>query len=197
MKGNYIESHWNNVVVKTDFYVVKGIVENILDYLGFKNRYTFVAEPIADMHPGMSAKILLDRKPIGILGRVHPNISKEDIYVFELSMEALMIDIKPLKYKEISKYPSIHKDVAFIIDKQVNAQEIIEIIKKSAGRLLTNIEVFDVYIGDKIKENEKSIAYSLTFSDMNKTLTDEEINTLLDKIIHDVTTKANCKLRDF
>lgn len=197
MKGNYIYNHWHNITVTVDFYVIKGIVENLLDYLGFKNRYSFVVEPISDMHPGISAKILLDRKPIGIVGRVHPNISKEDIYVFEISMDALMTNIKPLKYKEISKYPSIHKDVAFIVNQDINAQEIMELIKKSAGRLLTNIEVFDVYIGDKIKENEKSIAYSLTFSDMNKTLTDEEINAVLDKIIMDVTKKANCKLRDF
>ena len=148
------------------------------------------------MHPGMSARILLDRKEIGIIGRIHPVLSKDDIYLFEIDMDALITNIKPLKYKEVSKYPSINKDLAFVVKKNVSANEISDIIKKSGGRLLTNIEVFDVYTGEKLENDEKSIAYSLTFNDPTKTLTEDEVNILFDKIIKDVESKLDAKLRN-
>ncbi len=195
MKGNYINSNWNNVNIKIDFYVLKGIVENLFNYLGFKNRYSFVVDNIADLHPGMSAKILLDRKEIGIIGRVHPSLNKDEIYVCEISMDKLLIAAKPIKYKEISKYPSINKDVAFIVDKDVASIDIVEIIKKAGGRLLTEVSVFDVYTGENVDRDKKSIAYSLTFNDPSKTLTDDEVNKLLEKIIKEVEIKVHGQLR--
>ena len=196
MNGNYINNSWHNIKISVDFYLIKGILENILDYLGLKNRYTLIAEEIPNMHPGMSARILLDRKEIGIIGRIHPVLAKDDIYLFEIDMDALITNIKPLKYKEVSKYPSINKDLAFVVKKDVSANEISDIIKKSGGRLLTNIEVFDVYTGEKLENDEKSIAYSLTFNDPTKTLTEEEVNILFDKIIKDVESKLDAKLRN-
>ena len=196
MKGNYINNNWQNIKIPVDFYLIKGILENILDYLGLKNRYSLIAEEIPNMHPGMSAKVLLDKKEIGIIGRIHPVLSKDDIYLFEISMDALMTGVKPLKYKEVSKYPSINKDLAFIVKKDVSSNEISEVIRKSGGRLLTNIEVFDVYTGEKVENDEKSVAYALTFNDPAKTLTEEEVNTLFEKIIKDVESKLNAKLRN-
>ena len=195
MKGNYINNNWNNTKIKIDFYLIKGILENLLDYLGLKNRYNFQVSDIPNMHPGMSAKILLDRNEIGIIGRIHPNDAKDEIYICELSMDSLVTNIKPIKYKEVSKYPSIIKDMAFIMPKEVEAKEVLDIIKKSGGRLLTDINIFDVYEGEHVLENEKSIAYSLTFNDSTKTLTDEEVNTLFEKIIKDVENKGY-KLRN-
>ena len=97
MSGNYIENAWSNTKVKGDFYTIKGIVENLLDYLGFKNRYTFEKGGSEDLHPGMSAKILVDRNEIGIIGRVHPRIKKDEIYVAEFNMSYLYEQkIKPL-----------------------------------------------------------------------------------------------------
>ena len=191
MKGNYINNNWQNIKIPVDFYLIKGILENILDYLGLKNRYSLIAEEIPNMHPGMSAKVLLDKKEIGIIGRIHPVLSKDDIYLFEISMDALMTGVKPLKYKEVSKYPSINKDLAFIVKKDVSSNEISEVIKKSGGRLLTNIEVFDVYTGEKVENDEKSVAYALTFNDPTKTLKEEEVNTLFEK------TKARDKKYKF
>ena len=195
MKGNYINNNWNNTKIKVDFYLIKGILENLLDYLGLKNRYSFTTSDIPNMHPGMSARVLLDRKEIGIIGRIHPTDSKDEIYICEISMDKLMTNIKPIKYKEISKYPSIIKDMAFIMPKDTEVKEVLDIIKKSGGRLLTDINIFDVYEGENIGDNEKSIAYSLTFNDSTKTLTDEEVNTLFEKIIKDVENKGY-KLRN-
>ena len=195
MKGNYLVNNWQNLRVKVDFYLVKGIVENLLDYLGLKNRYSFVVDTIPDLHPGISAKIILDREEIGIIGRVHPNVKKDEIYVFELSMNKLIKQIKPLKYKEASKYPSITKDMAFIVKKDVSSNDIQSIIKKVGGRLLTDIDVFDVYVGENIGEDEKSIAYTLTFSDSTRTLSDEEVTQLFRQIIEKVE-QTGAKLRD-
>ncbi len=197
MKGNYICNNWQNSIVKVDFYLIKGMVENILDYLGFKNRYTFTVDNISDMHPGMSATILLDREPIGIVGRVHPSLNKDDIFVAELSLTKIMgKQIKAIKYKESSKYPEIKKDLAFVVNKSVPSSELVNQIKKSGGRLLTNIDVFDIYTGENVKEDEKSIAYTLTFSDTTRTLLEDEVNTVFRKIIDEVENKCNARLRD-
>lgn len=197
MKGNYICNNWQNSVIKVDFYLIKGMVENILDYLGFKNRYTFTVDNTSDMHPGMSATILLDREPIGIVGRVHPSLSKDDIFVAELSLTKIMgKQIKAIKYKESSKYPEIKKDLAFVVNKSVPSSELVNQIKKSGGRLLTNIDVFDIYTGENVKEDEKSIAYTLTFSDATRTLLEDEVNTVFRKIIDEVENKCNARLRD-
>lgn len=194
MKGNYVVNSWNNSSVKVDFYLLKGIVENILDYLGFKNRYSFeVDKDIKELHPGISARILLDRKPIGIIGRIHPSLKKDDIYVCEMAINPLMVSIKPIKYKEANKYPEMVKDVAFVVDNELSNSEIEAVIKKSGGRILSNIEIFDIY--NNIENGKKSMAYKLTFIDPTRTLTDEEVMEVFNKIIEDVTSKLNAKLR--
>ena len=194
MKGNYLINEWQHTTTPCDFYTLKGIIENLLDYLGFKNRYTFVAETLPELHPGISAKILLDREEIGVIGRVHPSYKKDEIYVAELSMTKLYNkQIKPIKFKEASKYPEIVKDLAFVIDNEVESEVIKSQIKKSGGRLLDNIEVFDIY--NNIEEGKKSIAYKLTFKDSSKTLSDDEVMEVFNKIIKEVEEKTNAKLR--
>lgn len=194
--GNYISASWNNSKIKTDFYVIKGIVENLLDYLGLKNRYSFVISTEENLHPGISADIILDRQKVGFIGRVHPKLEKDEIYVLELSIDKLNVKIKPIKFKPASKLPSITKDLAFIVDKNVTSEEVEKLIKKSGSRMLTNIEVFDVYTGENVDKSKKSIAYKLTFTDMDKTLTDEEVMNVFNKIIDDVTSKMDAKLRN-
>ena len=196
MKGNYLSNNANSVKVKTDYYLIKGILENLLDYMGLKNRYSYEVKEIPNMHPYMSAVIKLDREEIGIIGRVHPSLKKDDIYVFEISLNKLMKPIKPIKFKEASKYPNIVKDLAFVVKKNTMSLEIESLIKKSGGRLLTDISVFDVYTGENVKEDEKSIAYSLTFNDPTRTLTEEEVMTVFNKIITDVEKTGKGKLRD-
>ena len=193
MKGDYITNSWRGSI-KVDFYLMKGIVENILDYLGFKNRYSFVKSNVSSLHPGIAADILLDRKRIGIMGRVHPSVCRDEVYVCELSLNALMTKVKPLKYREASKYPTIVKDIAFIVPKTMSSSEIETVIKKAGGRLLSDIKVFDVY--EKLDNDKKSIAYNLTFMDSNRTLTDEEVMNVFDNIIKKVTTTLDVELRD-
>ncbi len=186
--GNYINNNFLKINLKTDFYLLKGIVENILDYLGFKDRYVFKKDEINSMHPKRGAQIILDNEVIGFLGQIHPQINKKEIYVFEINVDKLLTKkVRAIKYKEICKYPSVNKDVAFILDNNITSEEIIKVIKKAGGKLLTNVEVFDVYRGENIDSNKKSIAFSLTFQDVTKTLSDEEVNTLFSNIITRVT----------
>lgn len=195
MKGNYVVNPWKKSVL-CDFYLMKGFVEDILTYFGFQNRYSFEVDTISDMHPGKSCRILLDRKPIGILGQVHPNICKDEVYVCEISLQALMQKVKPLKYKEASKYPSITKDVAFVVPREVPSSLIEATIKKAGGRLLNSISVFDVYEGEHIQENMKSIAYNLLFMAHDRTLTDDEVMQVFNQIIDKVISVHHAEVRD-
>ena len=194
MKGTYISNKVNNVNIKADFYLLKGIVENLLKYLGFKNRYSFEKIEVKELHPGVSAKILVDRNQIGIIGKVHPSIYKDDVYVAEISMTSLYeLSTKPLKYKEASKYPSIKKDVAFIVDNEITNKELEDLIKKAGGRLLDSIDIFDIY--RDIKPGKKSMAYNLTFKDDSRTLSDDEVMEVFNNIIEKVCKELNAELR--
>ena len=195
MSGNYITNSWNGNV-KVDFYLVKGILENLLDYMGYKGRYSFVKGSIIELHPGVQADIVIDGKRAGIIGKVHPNITKDDIYVFELDLDKLYGKSSKLKYKEAYKYPSISKDMAFIIDKDVLAGDIIKTIKKSSGSILKDVDVFDVYIDNKLDKNKKSLAFDLLYNGDNRTLTDEEVMQSFNKTIKEVESKHNAVLRN-
>ena len=194
--GNYISNLWQGKVVKNDFYVLKGIVSNLLDYLGLKNRYSFVESTEENLHPGISADIYLDKNKVGFFGRIHPIVSKDEIYVLELSIDDLDVKTKPIKFKPASKLPNMKKDIAFVMPISMKNEDVIKEIKRAGGRLLTDISVFDLYVGENIGEGNKSIAYSLTFEDSSRTLTDEEVMEVFNNIIKSVETKLNIKLRD-
>ena len=104
--------------------------------------------------------------------------------------------VKPIKFKEASKYPEIKKDLAFAVKKDLEAEELINQIRKSGGRLLTEISIFDLYVGENVGSDEKSIAFALTFSDPTRTLSDEEVTEVFDKIIREVENKFDAKLRN-
>ena len=195
MSGKYSTGLNNNKNV--DFYVIKGIAEEILDYLGYAGRYSFMKQEMPkEMHPGQSAMINVNGSNIGMIGKIHPSVTKDDVYVLEINLDELFTKkVGKMKYKEFSKFPSINKDIALVVDKKSVSKDIEKVIKSAGGSLLTNIEVFDVYTGVGVGIDKKSIAYSLTFSDMKKTLTDEEINGLMDKIIDAVSKKCSAELR--
>ena len=171
---------------KVDFYIIKGIAEELLDFLGYGGRYSFVVKDNMpeQLHPGQSAMISVNNDIVGLIGKVHPEITKEDVFIMEINLDKLLAKkTGKMKYKEISKYPTVKKDISILVDKAVTSNDIAVAIKKSAGSLLLNTEVFDVYTGKGIEEGKKSLAYSLTFGTNDRTLTDEEINKVLEKII--------------
>ena len=190
----YLDINDTNV----DFFIVKGIVEELLDYLGYNGRYTIQKGEVAsELHPGVSANIILQGKVIGVIGKLHPTITKDNVYVFEINLDKLLVNrTSNIKFKEIPKYLGMEKDVAFVVKKNVTNKEIVDVIKKSGGRLLTDISIFDIYTGDKIGDDEISIAYKLKFEDVNKTLTEEEVMDVFNNIIRDIESKFNAQLRD-
>lgn len=196
MSGEYYLGLGNNKK-SVDFYIIKGVAEEILDFLGYGNRYSFVMpkEKIPEFHPGQVAEINVNNDIVGLIGRIHPEISKEPVFVMEINLDKLLAKkVSKMKFKEISIYPTIKVDIAVILDKSITADEISKVIKKAGGSLLVNQEMFDVYtnpvLGDK-----KSVAYSLTFGSNNKTLTDEEINPVVDKIVEALEKNFKAELR--
>ena len=195
MTGSYLTSSWKEDI-KIDFFVVKGIVEDLLGYMGYNGRYSFVRSECKDLHPGVQASIILDGKTIGIIGKVHPSITKKDIFVFELNLDSLYGKTSKLKYKEAFKYPSISKDMAYVLDRNVLVDDVIKTIKKASSKILQEVEVFDVYEGENIDSTKKSVAFSLVFNGVDRTLTDDEVMTDFNKIIDKVVSNYNAELRD-
>ncbi len=195
MTGDYYLGIGNKKQV--DFYIMKGIAEEVLDYLGYGNRYSFVLpkEPLKEFHPGQVAEINVNGEVLGVIGRIHPEIAKDNVYVLEINLKKLLSKkVSKMKFKEISIYPSIKKDIAIMIDKDITSDEISKVIKKAGGNLLVSQEIFDVYT-NAVLGNKKSIAFSLTFGSNTKTLTDDEINPVLDKIISSLEKTLNAELR--
>ena len=150
----------------------------------------------SQMHPGQTANISVNNDVVGMVGKLHPAVEKEDVYVLEINLDKLLAKkTGKMKFKEISKYPTIKKDLAVLVDKNIASEEIAKLIKKSAGSLLTNVGVFDVYEGKNIEENKRSIAYSLSFGKQDRTLTDEEVNEVMNKVIDNLKNKIGAELR--
>ena len=187
MTGNFTEGINNEK--KVDFFTIKGIAEEILDFLGYNNRYSFVEpkEKLKEFHPGQVAQISVNGDIIGIIGRIHPIMIEKGeapVFVLEINLDRLLQKkTGKMKFKEISKYPSVKKDIAILINDEVKSQDIIKTIKQNAGKLLLDVKPFDLYKGKGIAEGKKSMAYSLTFGTSDRTLNDEEITDIMDKII--------------
>ena len=187
MTGKYYNKVGYNEQI--NFYDIKGVTEELLDFLGYSGRYSFVMpkQMPDEFHPGQTAEISVNNDIVGIVGRIHPEIENENVFVMEINLDKLLAKrVGKMKFKEISKFPVIKKDLSILVNKDITSQEIATKIKKKAGKLLIDINVFDLYVGKNIDENQKSLAYSLTFGDNNRTLNDDEITEIMNKIILDL-----------
>ncbi len=195
MSGTYLLNEFQGKVVDVDFYLVKGIVTEFLDSFGLENRYEFIEEDVPGAyHPYRSVRINVNKNHVGYLGQVHPSLSKNEVYIFEIDLSKLMeLKVRGVKYKEISKFPTTTKDLAFIMPKDIKSSEIERHIRKVCSRYLKDLYVFDVY---DFNDGNKSLAFSLTFEDKTQTLSDDFVNDLLNKIIKNVEEKTSAKLRD-
>ena len=138
MTGKYLFNTWNSLNYTTDFYLIKGVIENLLEFLGLNNRYslTLSGNLPKEIHPKINCEIIVDGKSIGYFGKLHPNVSKEDVYICEMSLSALFEHkTSDVKYIELNKYPTIEKDVAFVLDKSVLAESLVKDIKSYGGKL--------------------------------------------------------------
>jgi len=199
--GNTHGYNWSDKPITVDFYYVKGIAESIFNYFGILPslvEFKSVSKP--SMHPGQTASIIVNNKEIGYIGQLHPKVVKmydlPKAFYFEIDYQAIfeMTDLK-IQYQRLPKYPTIKRDLAIVINQQVNAQDIKKSIAKYSNELLTDVQLFDVYAGKGIADGKKSIAYSLTFNDPNKTLTDEEVQTVINNIVVGLEQDWQAELR--
>lgn len=198
--GLWHQQPWQGEKKVVDYYVLKGVLEGLLARLGLTGRVEFRQATVEGMHPGRTADLLLDNEKIGFVGQIHPKVQKEldlkETYVFELSLKALIeAEIAPLRYESIPRYPSITRDIALVVDKEVVAGKISDIITEAGGNLLKDVSVFDLYEGDRLEEGKKSIAFSLRYFDPEKTLTDEEVTKAHEKVLDAVKEHAGAVLR--
>lgn len=182
-----------------DFYTLKGVVENIIAYFGVSANY--VRPNSSCLHPGVSAYAMVGDNNVALFGEVRPNIAakydiKGKIYVAEINIDVLnSLYDDSYEFKPIPKYPSVARDLAVVVAEEVTAEQIINVAKKYAGKMLTNVEIFDIYRGKGIEKGYKSVAISFEFTNLEKTLTDEEINSKINKIIKMLDSELQAKLR--
>ena len=186
---------------KVDFYDLKEVVDKVFERLGIKDVEYIREEDYPTFHPGRTAKLVIGDDVIGTIGEIHIDVTenydiKERVYIGQLDFNRI-IDLTNLnfKYKPLPKYPSMLRDIAVVIEKDVLAGEMEKVIWNNSKGLIENIELFDIYTGDQIPEGMKSVAYSITYRSHERTLTDEEVNEIQQSIIKDLEDKFKAKLR--
>lgn len=192
-----IGMYGNNV----DFFSLKGIVEKLLESISV-NRYDIGKETNnPSYHPGRTANLKVGIDVIATFGEVHPvvlhnyDISKR-IYIAELNITKLVKYAKgSKKYTEVPKFPAVERDIAVTVDEEVTVGQIEKIIEKKAKKSLESMKLFDIFRGERLGTNKKSLAFSLIFREKNRTLNDEEITTLLNDIIQELEKTLNAELR--
>ncbi len=185
-----------------DFYTIKSSVEELFDILGITD-YKFRPETEnPTYHGGRCASIHICGKMAGFIGQAHPLVVKNygmdcACYLAEISFDTIFENASAVKtYKKLPKYPSVSRDIAMLVDDEVLAGDIYDIISRAGGKLLTDITLFDVYKGTQIPEGKKSMAYSVTLRADDRTLTEEEINKVMSKILRNLEVQTGAKLRE-
>ncbi|MCL1990328.1 MAG: phenylalanine--tRNA ligase subunit beta [Defluviitaleaceae bacterium] len=200
LSGEQVRSKWQNKVDKVDFYAAKGIVDALLHVLGFEAIYEPVTTAYPDFHPGQTAIVTVDGQMIGVVGKIHPTIKKEydlnDTFVFELDLEALRcFETTDVNYRRVSKYPGISFDIALLSDDMLPVSALVDTIKQAGSHLLSSVDVFDVYTGVGMPEGKKSVAINLYYQDVHKTLTDEDIRPVHEKVLKQLEQEHGATLR--
>jgi phenylalanyl-tRNA synthetase beta chain len=198
--GLWHSHSWQGEKKPVDFFVLKGILEGLFDKLGLSDQVEYVQAKVEGMHPGRTAEIRLNGENIGFAGQVHPNVQKDldlkETYVFELSLKAMLeTQAAPLQYTAIPRFPSITRDIALVANKETVSGTLKEIILTAGAPLLKEAQVFDLYEGDKMEQEKKSIAFSLKYMDPERTLTDEEVTKVHNKVLEALQEKAGAVLR--
>lgn len=188
MTGLEVTSDWQQSGKAVDFFIVKGVLEGLLAMYGFTGSISYQkAETLDGMHPGRTALILLDGEEIGYLGQIHPLRAKEydlkETYGFEINLQKVMDAPKaPTIYQTIPKYPGMTRDMALLVDETVDNQELTALIKAKGGKYLQDVQIFDVYNGEKIEAGKKSMAYKLIYLNPEATLVEEEVTLAFEKV---------------
>jgi phenylalanyl-tRNA synthetase beta chain len=201
MHGLYSVNLWQGKKEEADFYLLKGVIESMLNRLKITDYEIVKAKNNLDvMHPGIYAELYINNEYAGLLGKLHPekehklNINKT--FVFELKLDVINENYNlDLVMQEIPKYPAVSRDLALVIDRNVLASQLIEEVKKAGKKTLKSVEIFDLYEGDNIDKDKKSIALSLVLQSNEKTLETKEVDVVIERILKHLETELNASLR--
>ncbi|MCR5647673.1 MAG: phenylalanine--tRNA ligase subunit beta [Acholeplasmatales bacterium] len=194
-----VASHlWNGQKNPASFFILKGIFEALCEKLNFDVTYV-PCKDYANFHPGRTAAIMHNNEKIGVIGELHPRFAKahdcQGTIALEIDLKTLINDKKELNYHPINKFPSISRDLALVVKKDVAADTILNLIKQTGKQAVTSIKIFDVYTGENVADDEKSLAFNITFEDATKTLETQEVDKLVDRIVKRLERECNAKLR--
>jgi phenylalanyl-tRNA synthetase beta chain len=198
--GAVAPDQWDAEARGVDFFDVKADVEALLDLTGAAHEFRFTAEEHPTLHPGQSARIWRGERAVGWLGGIHPEHQRRldltyPIVVFELETKAGLASPIP-EYREISRYPAIRRDIAVIVDEAVTVNALRGAVTQSAGALLNDLTVLSVYRGKQFEKGKKSIALGLQLQDTSRTLTDNEADAIVARVIEQLGLKLNATIRD-
>ena len=190
--------HWDRKASHVDFFDVKGDVESLLAE-ATQNTYDFAAVAHPALHPGQSAQISVNGNPVGWVGALHPRLEKlfglsQSVFLFELDLAGVSEKLLPA-YTKLSKFPSIRRDVALIVDKSVSFTDIAKVLDNSEIDALISHRLFDVYEGDGVEAKQKSMALGLIFQDFSRTLEDADINSHVERIVQLLEKQTGASLR--
>lgn len=186
LTGDYTVNAWQGKKEEIDFFVAKGIVDRVAEKLDIQFEYE--AAEINGLHPGRTAYVKLNEKVIGFVGELHPQIEKDNdlkrTYVFELNYDELMaVSVGYINYQPIPRFPGVSRDIALVINRDMPSAKLVNTIHQNGGDILQETEVFDVYEGEHVAEDEKSIAIRLSYLDTEDTLTDDKVNAVHEAIL--------------
>ena len=192
LTGEERATKWLKESSALDFFAAKGYLEVVFERLGLEEKVTYKKSNLEGMHPGRFAEVYLGEKRIGFIGEVHPQVADKlglnTTYVFEINLDDVISEskVKP-KYEEVTKYPEITRDIAMLVDVKDEYQNIYNVIESVNSKLITNVELFDLYAGAELLAGKKSLALTITYSDKQKTLTDEEVTAVHEKVLAALT----------
>lgn len=197
--GSRLPEGWANAAEKIDFFDVKADVEAILAQSGAGTAFRFAPVEHPALHPGQSARILNGDEEVGLMGALHPQLVADldlngPVFVFELAVAKICQGELP-RFAELSRYPEVRRDIALVVDREVLAQDLLSAIRDAAGEHLKNLRLFDVYEGKGIDPHRKSMAIGLTLQDSSRTLTDDEVNAVMDRVLRSLEQGFNATLR--
>lgn len=198
MTGIFEREDWNGFKQVADFYLLKGILDSTLEKLNIKVFYQ-ADSSLANFHPGRCAEIIFNNRRIGTIGQLHPKFAKENdlgqTVALEIELADILSNVGAFAYKPINKFPAIQRDLAIVCKKDIKALDIETLIKQTGKKLLTNVELFDLYTGENVGEDEKSLAFKLTFEDPNKTLETEDVDKIIKSIVFRLDSVYKARLR--
>ena len=197
--GNRRPRQWGEEAVKCDFFDLKGCLESIFMLTGQPGKFEFRQSTNPAMHPEQCASIVFGNREIGHLGKLHPVHQRgydleRAVYLAEFELSPLCSANLPV-FSEISKFPSVHRDLSVMVDEGIPVQSVLQQIRATAGPHLRKLELFDIYRGSNVKKNKKSLAFSLTFQSESSNLISLEMEAEIEKIIKVLNEAFGAEMR--